>query len=118
VAGAEAEAKKNGFRMAIVVVEPSGALVMFEKLDDTQYGSIDVAQTKAHAAAVFRRRTKEFADGVAAGSMNVLSLPGAIAVDGGIPIVMDGKVIGAVGVSGGSADQDAQCALAGLAALH
>jgi glc operon protein GlcG len=117
VAGAEVEARKNGWRMAIVVVEPDGSLVLFEKLDDTQYGSIEVAQSKARAAATFRRRTKEFADQVQSGAMNVLSLPGAIAVDGGIPIVVDGKVVGAIGVSGGTADQDAQTALAGLAAL-
>jgi glc operon protein GlcG len=117
VAGAEVEARKNGWRMAIVVVEPDGSLVLFEKLDDTQYGSIEVAQTKARAAATFRRRTKEFADQVQSGSTNVLSLPGAIAVDGGIPIVVDGKVVGAIGVSGGTADQDAQTALAGVAAL-
>lgn len=117
VAAAEVEARKNAWRMAIVVVEPDGSLVLFEKLDDTQYGSIEVAQTKARAAAIFRRRTKEFADQVRSGSMNILSLPGAIAVDGGIPIVVDGKVIGAIGVSGGTADEDAQTALAGLAVL-
>jgi glc operon protein GlcG len=117
VTGAESEMRKNGWKMAVAIVEPSGDLVAFERLDDTQYGSLQVAQTKARAAAEFRRRTKEFADAVAGGATNVLTLPGAIAVDGGIPIVVDGKCIGAVGVSGGSADQDAQAALAGLATL-
>jgi glc operon protein GlcG len=117
VAAAETEARKNNWRMAIVVVEPNGSLVLFEKLDDTQYGSIEVAQIKARAAATFRRRTKEFADQLQSGSSGLLSIPGAIAVDGGIPVVVDGKVVGGIGVSGGTSDQDAQTALAGLAAL-
>jgi glc operon protein GlcG len=103
--------------MAVAIVEPTGDLVYFEKLDDTQYGSIQVAQAKARAAALFRRPTKEFADQVqGATALGIVTLPGAIAVAGGIPIVIDGKVIGAIGVSGGTSDQDAQAAAAGLVA--
>jgi glc operon protein GlcG len=116
-AAAESEARKNGWRMAIAVVEPTGDLVLFEKLEDTQYGSIQVSQAKARSAALFRRRTKEFADQVQAGMPNVMSIPGAIAIDGGVPILIGGKIAGAIGVSGGTPDQDAQAALAGVAAV-
>jgi uncharacterized protein GlcG (DUF336 family) len=116
-AAAEAEARRNGWRMAVAIVEPTGDLVLFEKLDDTQYGSIQIAQTKARAAALFRRPTKEMADQVQSGAgLGIVTLPGAIAVAGGIPIVVDGKMIGAIGVSGGTSDQDAQAAAAGLVA--
>ena len=114
---AESEARRNGWRMAVAIVEPTGDLVLFERLDDTQYGSIQIAQTKARAAALYRRATKEFADAVQTnGGVGIVTAPGAIALAGGIPIVIDGKIVGAIGVSGGSADQDAQAATAGLAA--
>jgi uncharacterized protein GlcG (DUF336 family) len=117
-AAAEAEARRNGWRMAVAIVEPTGDLVMFERLDDTQYGSIQIAQTKARAAALYRRPTKEMSDAVQGGGagLAMLTAPGSIALAGGIPIVIDGKIVGAIGVSGGSADQDAQAAAAGLAA--
>jgi glc operon protein GlcG len=116
-AAAEGEARRNGWRMAVAIVEPTGDLVLFEKLDDTQYGSIQIAQTKARAAALYRRATKEMADGVQSGAgLGIVTAPGAIALAGGIPIVIDGKMVGAIGVSGGTADQDAQAATAGLAA--
>jgi glc operon protein GlcG len=116
-AAAESEARRNGWRMAVAIVEPTGDLVLFEKLDDTQYGSIQIAQAKARAAALYRRATKEFADGVQSGTgVGIVTAPGAIALAGGIPIVIDGKMVGAIGVSGGTADQDAQAATAGLAA--
>ena len=117
-AAAEAEARRNGWRMAVAIVEPTGDLVLFERLDDTQYGSIQIAQTKARAAALFRRATKEFSDAVQGGGagLAMLTAPGSIALAGGIPIVIDGKIVGAIGVSGGTADQDAQAAAAGLTA--
>lgn len=114
---AQAEMRKNGWRMAIAIVEPSGTLVLFEKGDDTQYASVEIAQAKARSAALFRRATKEIADGLKGGSMGVLSMPNAVAVEGGLVIVVDGKVVGAVGVSGGSSEQDAQAGQAGLTAL-
>jgi glc operon protein GlcG len=116
-AAAESEARRNGWRMAVAIVEPTGDLVLFERLDDTQYGSIQIAQTKARAAALYRRPTKEMADAVqTSGGLGLITAPGAIALAGGIPIVIDGKIVGAIGVSGGTADQDAQAATAGLAA--
>jgi glc operon protein GlcG len=117
-AAAESEARRNGWRMAVAIVEPTGDLVLFEKLDDTQYGSIQIAQTKARAAALYRRATKEFSDAVQGGGagLAMLTAPGSIALAGGIPIVIDGKIVGAIGVSGGTADQDAQTAAAGLTA--
>jgi uncharacterized protein GlcG (DUF336 family) len=116
-AAAEGEARRNGWRMAVAIVEPTGDLVLFERLDDTQYGSITIAQAKARAAALYRRATKEFADAVQSGTgQGMLTAPGAIALAGGLPIVIDGKIVGAVGVSGGTSDQDAQAATAGLTA--
>lgn len=114
---AEAEARKNGWSMAFAVVEPSGALVAFAKMDGTQYGSIDVAQSKARTAARFRRPSKAFADQIADGRMGVMSLDGVVAVEGGVPILVDGKIVGAIGVSGGSSAQDGAVANAALAAV-
>jgi len=118
-AAAEAEAKKNGWKMAIVVVEPSGAMVYMAKMDDTQYGSIKVATNKATSAALFRRPTVVFHDLLAKGPnfLYLMELEGANAVPGGFPIVVGGKVIGAMGASGGTGAQDSQVVQAGLAAL-
>ncbi len=115
VAGAEAEARKNGFHMAFAVVEPDGTLVYFERMDGTQYGSVDVAQAKARTAARFKRPSKAFFDSVMSGRVATLSLDGVVAIEGGIPIIVDGRIIGAVGASGGSSDQDGAMAGAGLA---
>jgi uncharacterized protein GlcG (DUF336 family) len=101
---AVAEAKKNNMSMAIAVVEPSGALVYFLKMDGTQYASIRAAQDKATSAALYRRSTKTFFDRVAAGDLSPMSLTGAVASAGGIPIIVDGKFIGAIGASGGNDD--------------
>ncbi|HXL69380.1 MAG TPA: heme-binding protein [Xanthobacteraceae bacterium] len=101
---AVAEAKKNNMLMAIAVVEPSGALVYFLKMDGTQYASIRSAQDKATSAALFRRSTKTFFDRVAAGDLSPMALAGAVASAGGVPIVVDGKFIGAIGSSGGNDD--------------
>ena len=115
VAGAVAEARKNNWNMAVAVVDPGGYLVYFEKMDGTQTGSVDLSIEKARTAALFRRPTKVFQDGVAAGGEGVrlLRLTGAIPIDGGVPIIVDGKLIGGIGVSGGAGEQDGQVAKAG-----
>jgi len=115
-AGAYAESKKNGWRMAIAVVDNHGFLVYYERMDDTQTASVDVAVDKAKAAAMYRRPTKVFEDGIAKGRNALLGLRGATPIEGGLPIMAGGKVIGGVGVSGANSDQDAQAATAGVKA--
>jgi len=119
-AAATAEAAKNGWKMAIAVVEPSGDLVYFEKMHGTQYGSVAIAQHKARAAAIFRRPTKAFEERVAAGGAGIaaMTLDGMIASDGGVPIVVGGKIIGAIGASGATGAQDGQAATAGAKAVQ
>ncbi len=114
-----AEARKNNWSMAVAVTDTAGNLVYFERMDNTQTGSINVAIGKSRSAALFRRPTKVFQDLVAKGSefTYLLGLEGAVVLQGGLPIVMDGKVVGALGVSGGSGAQDVQSAEAGIAAL-
>ena len=119
IAASMAEAHKHGWKMAIAVVGPSGDLVAEATMDGTQYASIAIAQNKARTAALFRRPSKVFADGVNKGSPSVLSLlipAQAVASDGGYPIVVDGKLVGAIGCSGGVAPQDGATARAGMAA--
>ncbi|MGB8436193.1 MAG: heme-binding protein [Burkholderiales bacterium] len=118
-AGAVAEARKNNWSMAVAVTDTAGTLVYFERMDDTQSGSINIALGKSRSASMFRRPTKVFQDLVAKGSefTYLLGLEGAVVVQGGIPIVMDGKVVGGLGVSGGTGAQDLQAAEAGIAAL-
>jgi glc operon protein GlcG len=115
MAAAEAEVVKNNWPMAIVILDSTGHIVMLHRLDNTQYGSISVAEDKAHTALDFRRPSKVFEDLVAQGGigMRTLGLRGATPLEGGIPIVADGKIIGAVGVSGGTAPQDGQVAKVG-----
>jgi uncharacterized protein GlcG (DUF336 family) len=107
IASAQAEAKKHDWTMACAVVEPGGELVAYEKMDDTQYGSVEVSIAKAKSSALYRRPTKAFADSVKAGSNGVLGLPGAISIEGGFPIVHGGKLIGGFGCSGAASNQDA-----------
>ena len=118
-AAAAVEARKNNWNMAIAITDVGGALVYLEKMDATQTGSVKVAIGKARSAAMFKRPTKVFQDAVAAGGagLRILGLDGAVPIDGGLPIVMDGKIVGAIGVSGAAGDQDAQCAKAGVDAL-
>jgi glc operon protein GlcG len=116
VAAAESEARKHSWNMAIAIVDASGTLIVFHRMDDVQIGSVDIAIKKAQTAARFRRPTKVFADALASGNQGALSL-GVAAVAGGVPIVVDGKVIGAVGCSGMASDQDAIVAQAGVDAL-
>ena len=115
LAGAIAEARKMNLPMAVAVVDTAGQLVAFERMDNTQSGSINVAQDKASSAAMYRRPTKVFQDVLAAGGvgLRILMLRGANAVEGGLPISVDGKIIGGIGVSGGSSEQDGVVAKAG-----
>lgn len=113
-AGAEAESKKQGWRMAIAIVDNHGFLVYYLRMDDTQTASVQVALDKAKASAMFRRPTKAFEDGIAKGRTALLGLNGATPIEGGLPIMSGGKVIGGVGVSGANSDQDAAAAAAGL----
>ena len=119
LAGAIAEARKQNLPMAVAVVDNAGQLVAFERLDNTQNASTMIAQDKAVSAAMYRRPTKAFQDGLAAGGagLRILHLRGAIAVEGGLPIVIDGKIVGGLGVSGGSTEQDGAVAKAGTDAL-
>jgi len=119
VAAALAEARKINVPMAVAVVDNAGQLVVFDRMDNTQTGSIAVSQDKAVSAAMFRRPTKVFQDAVAGGGagLRILTLRGANAVEGGLPLVVDGKIIGGIGVSGGSAEQDGGVAKAGADAL-
>jgi glc operon protein GlcG len=114
-APAIAEAQKNNWRMAVAVVDISGDLVYFEKMDGTQAASVNIAVDKARSSARFKRPTKALQDALAAGGagLRMLALEGAVPVDGGVPLIADGKIVGAIGVSGGTSDQDAQCAKAG-----
>ena len=118
-AAAAEEAKKINTFMAIAVVSPSGDLVYFEKMDNTQYASIAIAIHKAKAAATFRRPTSSFEERVGQGGvgLTLLTLDGIIASPGGNPIIVGGKLIGAIGLSGGTGAQDNQGSLAGVAAL-
>ncbi len=118
-AAAIAESKKNNWIMAVSVVDTGGHLVYFERQDGTQTGSTWVATDKAKSAAAFRRPTKAFEDLVAGGGagLRILGLSGAVPIEGGVPIVANGKVIGAIGASGGTALQDGVVAGAGINAL-
>jgi glc operon protein GlcG len=114
-APALAEATKNNWTVAVAVVDPAGNLVYYEKMDNTQLGSANVAVDKARSAALFKRPTKAFQDALAAGgdAVRLLRLQGAVPIEGGIPLMADGKIVGAIGVSGATSAQDAQCAKAG-----
>jgi glc operon protein GlcG len=119
-AAAIAEAREHTWEMAVAIVDTAGSLVYFEKMDDTQAGSVAVAQAKARSAALFKRPTKAFQDTLAAGGegLRVLGLVGAVPIEGGLPLFIDGKIAGAIGVSSGTSGQDGQCAQAGVAALQ
>jgi glc operon protein GlcG len=115
-AAAEAEAKKQHARVVIAVVDDGGNLILLERLDDTQVASVEVGIGKARTAAIFRRPTKEFEDQIRGGRIAALALPGATPLQGGVPIVFEGNVIGAIGVSGETPGQDEEIALAGASA--
>src|SRR5215470_7725169 len=120
-AAAIAEARKNGWRMAIAVVDPGGYLMYFEKLDGTQNASVSLAIAKARTSALFRRPSKVFSDQFSAGNTGFMSFPNEarpIASEGGIPILSNGRLIGAIGASGGTGQQDGMVAIAGASAIR
>jgi uncharacterized protein GlcG (DUF336 family) len=116
-AAAEKEAAGNKWTMVISILDDGGNLIYLERMDDTQIGSIDVSVAKARSAVSFKRPTKVFEDAVAGGRTAILKLPGAIPVEGGLPLMADGKIIGAIGASGGTSPQDGVVAKAGADAL-
>src|SRR2546428_873872 len=117
-AAASAEARKNNWFMAIAVVDPAGTLVYYEKADNTQLGSAQVAIEKARSAALYKRPTKAFQDALAAGGngLRILPLEGAGPVEGGAPLMSDRELVGAIGLSGDLSEHDSQCAQAAAAA--
>jgi glc operon protein GlcG len=119
MAGAEAEAQKNKWNVVISILDSGGNVVMVHRMDGAQWGSLEVARDKAYSAVAFRRPTKAFEDAIGQGGVNlrVLRLAGASPLEGGLPIVVDGKLIGGIGVSGVTAPQDAQIGRAGIDAL-
>jgi glc operon protein GlcG len=119
-AAALAEARKNNWNMAVAVVDPSGNLVYYEKMDNTQLGSAKVSVNKARSAALYKRPTKAFQDALASGGvgLRVLGLEGAVPVEGGVPLIVEDKIIGAIGLSGDLSEHDAQCARAGANAVQ
>ena len=118
MAGAEAEAKKNSWPVVIAILDSGGQLVMLQRLDNAQWGSVDIAKEKARSAVALRRPTKALQDLIAQGGANLRLLNiGYSVLEGGIPIVVDGKIVGSVGVSGVTSQQDAQIAQAGIDAM-
>ena len=116
-AAAEKHARANNWNVCIAIVDDGGHLLFFQRMDGTQYGSILVSQRKAQTAIGFRRPSKVFEEGVAKGRNALLALPGAVALEGGLPLAVDGQMIGAIGVSGVTAEQDGMIAAAGAEAL-
>lgn len=117
MAAAEAEATRNGWKVAIAIVDVSGNLIMFQKADGTQTGSVNIAQAKARTAAQFMRPTKALEDVVAGGRVAFLAAEGVLPLQGGVPVLADGVCVGAVGVSGVMSNQDEQVATVAVAAL-
>jgi glc operon protein GlcG len=115
-----AEAHRNNWAMAVAVVDPAGVLVYYEKIDGTQLASAVVAIDKARSSAIYKRPTKAFQDALAAGGdgLRILGLQGAVPVEGGNPLILDGKFVGAIGASGGTSAQDNQVSKAGADALN
>jgi glc operon protein GlcG len=120
MAAAEAFAKKNNWPVAIVIVDSAAIPVMVHKLDDAQHSAVEIATGKATTAVNVRRPTKVFQDGLAAGGENVrfLKVPGVFPLEGGFPIIVDGKIVGGIGASGVLSSQDSQVSTAGLEALR
>jgi uncharacterized protein GlcG (DUF336 family) len=116
-AAAEAEARKNNWNVVICVVDEGGHLIYLQRMDETQIASVEIAQAKARTAVLYKRPTKALEDAVAGGRAVVMRLPGALPVEGGLPITVEGRIIGGIGVSGVQSSQDAQVARAGLAVV-
>lgn len=117
VEAAEKEAVRRGAAVVIAVVDDGGQLILLERLDDTQVASVEVGIGKARTAAIFRRPSKVFEDQIRDGRVAALALPGATPLQGGIPIIIDGKVAGAIGVSGNTPQEDEEIAIAGASAI-
>ena len=117
-AAAEAEARKNNLNVFVAIVDDGANLVFLEKMDNAQIGSLEVAIEKARTAISFKRPTKSYEDMVAGGRNAILRVPGVVPIEGGIPIIVEGQYIGAIGVSGGTAQQDGQVAKAALEAMN
>lgn len=118
ISAAEAEAKRRGSTVVIVVVDDGGYVLLMERLDDTQVASVEVGIGKARTAAIFRRSSKVFEDQVRNGRVAAIALPGATPLQGGVPLIYEGKVIGAIGVSGNTPQEDEEIAIAGAAVLE
>lgn len=120
LAAAEREAVANGCSMVIVILDSSGLPVLLQRMDGVTLGSLDVAQAKAQTAVRFRRATKTYQDRIAAGGaeLRLLTMPGICAIEGGLPLIENGRLVGAIGVSGATAAQDGQVAAAGAGALQ
>lgn len=115
---AEAEARRNNWNVVIAIVDPGGHLVLLHRLDDTQWASVQVAERKAHSAVGFRRPTQALEDALnGPGGMRILALDGATPLQGGLPLLVDGRIVGAIGISGVTGEQDSQIAKAGVSAL-
>ena len=119
-AAALAEARRNKWTMAVAIVDPSGNLVYYEKMDNTQLGSAEVSIEKARSATLYKRPSKAFQDALAGGGvgLRVLGLKGAVPVEGGIPLIADGRIVGAIGVSGDTSEHDGVCASAGASTIR
>jgi uncharacterized protein GlcG (DUF336 family) len=116
-AAAEAEANRHGWTVAIALVDPSGGLVLFHCLDGTQPASEEIAIAKARTAARLKRPTKAMEEGIAGGRHALLTVPGALSLEGGVPIIVEGHLIGAIGISGMTSAEDGRVAAAALATL-
>ncbi len=117
-AEAEAEARKNSWPVVIAVVDDGGHMVCLHRMDEAQYGSVEVATAKARSAIAFKRPTRAWEEALAGGRQGVLSLTGVVAAEGGVPLVWEGRMIGAIGVSGVKPAEDGQIARAGAAVLE
>ena len=113
-AAAEAEASANKWNVVVAILDDGGNLLYLQRMDGTQIGSVDVAIAKGQSAIKFKRPTKVFEDALSGGRQAILKLPGAIPVEGGLPLVVDGQFLGAIGVSGVQSNQDGQIAKAGM----
>ena len=113
-AAVQENARTNGLRVVVAVLDEGGHAILLERMDGTQTASVEIALAKARSAAAFRRPTREMAEWVASGNVGLMALPGLVPVEGGLPLLVDGAVVGAVGVSGATARQDGEAAQAGV----
>ena len=114
---AEAEARKNNWNVSIAILDEGARLVMLQRMDGAPPASVDVCQAKGRSAALFMRPTRAFSDAVGGGRVAIMALPGAVPVEGGLPLLSGGQCVGAIGVSGVTSEQDAQIGAAGAALL-